>query len=328
MRHQQQGDILASQRSVAQQEHQEGTPPSLSKGRYKKAPAHCVKAVIQNLPLQGVFSFAEFTPFKNVAQGFRSEFVRCYSEKLVDRLIGSIDAQLGMVLPIQYLPDVLIASPVLYAYKTKEEDYRSYQMSLSGDDRNKFDLFHPALQNICDAFPNQQWRDIVQIFNRVCRFMDRYDGDVIPVKLQNRMEHAAELCDDVFIATPYYDAAVDDLNGVRPWSVQRAKNPYVLGIIRRLPFVVILGRFDEGPLFSQFPYMLADTVEFLRANAKALKALNRIDKHLWYYGKNFSPTMLNGGLGTRLISSVEKMVGMSDKGFLFDWLREGYREQI
>lgn len=323
---QQHGDVLATEKGTTQKEHHKEINLSLPEGGYKKDSVQCVKAALRNLPLQGVLSFTDFAPFKEVAQTFRNEFVRCSSEKLMERLIGSPDAQSGMVLPIRYLPDLFMASPVLYAYKTKEES-RSLHVSLSEDDQKQRGLFHPAIQNICDAFPNQQWRDVVQLFNRVCRSMDRYNGDAIPEKLVNRIELAAEICDDVFIATPYHDAALRDLNGVRPWPPQRAKNPYVIGTIRRLPYVVVLGRFDEGPLFSEFPHMLANTIEFLRANVKALKPLNGTDRHLWYYG-NASPAILNIPLGTRLASNVEKMVKISDKGFLFDWLKEGYVEHI
>lgn len=322
---QQHGDALVLQKSVIQKEHQGEISLPLSKGGYKKVPAHCVKAVIQNLPLHGVFSYTEHTPFRDVARIFRGELERCCGQKFVDRLIGASDRESGMILPIRYLPDLFIASPVLYAYKTKEEDRSSYQTSLSENNQKKLGLFHPALRNLCDIFPNQQWRDVIQLFNRVCRSMDRYDGDAIPEKLQSQMDRATEICDDIFIATPYHDAAVRDLDGVRAWLPQRAKNPYVLGIIRRLPFVIVLGRFDDSPLFSAYPPMLADTVEFLRANTKTLKTLNKTDKHPWYYG-GASSTTPSIPLGTRLTSSVEKMVEISDKGFLFDWFREGYTE--
>lgn len=327
MRHQGNREAFMAQgdRIPLKEQHKETLLP-LSKGGYKQIPGHSIQVVMGNMPFQEIFSQKDHAAREEIARASLKEFQMCASQMGVDRIPDISDPNACMVLPVRYLPDLFLASPALYAYKTREERRSAHGAIPTEEDQKKKGLFHPALRSLCDAFPNQQWRDLVQVFNRVCRPMARYDGERIPDQLLSRLAYASDVCDDIFIATSHHEVAVRDLGGVRAWLPQRTRNPYAVGIIRRLPFVVVLGRLSGGAVFSAYPAMAADTVEFLRANAKALKAL-KTDRHLWYYGD--SPhSILNVSLGTRLSSSVERMVALSDKGFLLDWLREGYVERL
>jgi len=321
-------DTLTPRQTIAHQDHYQ-KESLLPGGGNTTIPAQYVQLVMKNLPLNGLFSLGVAIPNQESARTSLNEFRLQAGQRFSGLVQDLLDTKTTLALPLRYVPDFLTATPVLYAYKTREDYHSTCKCPLTEEAQKKKNLFHPALQSICDAFPNQQWRDMVQVFNRVCRSMDRYNGEVIPQEFQERMKRAAEVCDDVFVATPFHEVAVSDLERVRPWHAQRTQmqSSYVLGMIRKLPFAIVLGKVGRGDLFSAYPAMTAATIDFLRAQTKALKVLNGTDRFSWYYGDS-PKSILNVPLGTRLGSSVEKIVQIFDKGFLFDWLKEGYVERM
>jgi hypothetical protein len=331
-------DTLINRKSITHQDICESVEPLVMEDEYTALVKARVQQIVKNIPMNGLFLSGTCTVDQVSAYRFLNEF-RQAGQRIAGLVQDLLNTQRAVALPLRLLPDVFAAAPVLYAYKTKEDSEPMCREPLTEDVQRRKGIFHPALRSICDTFPNQQWRDLVQIFNRVCRGMDRYDGETIPKNLQECMKRAAEICDDVFVATPYHEVAVRDLERVRPWTVQRVQSPYVFGTIRgvknpngsktvhNVPFVVLLGRTSGDSLFSAYPAMVADTVEFLRANTKAFKVLNGTDRFSWYYGDS-PESIFNVPLGTRLGNNVEKMMQMFHNGFLFDWLKEGYSERV
>lgn len=112
------------------------------------------------------------------------------------------------IIPISYLPDLFMAVPVWYFWVDQET-----QNDAALDWENPDPKPHAAVQHFCELFPNQQWCNTFQLFNRRVRTLKQYKGEIIPPPVARRMRKAVELFDYVVIATPYHGTVAER----RPW---------------------------------------------------------------------------------------------------------------
>ncbi|MFH1621234.1 MAG: hypothetical protein ABIB04_04070 [Patescibacteria group bacterium] len=222
----------------------------------------------------------------------------------------------GCVIPIGNLPDILMAAPVWYVASKEEIPTQYWNM---GDP-----LPDKAVQYFCQTLgANQTWANLFQIWNRRTRTLARYEGDQIPPHIRRAIKLAREWFDFVVIATPYHDAAG------REWedpNWQRQIDPFLYGFKKGLPFVYFLGRWSDSGIFPLMPEMIADTIEYLRANTERLSGFP--DRPYWYFA---DPDNLHRGVhndsyllenSTAVLKALAKgMINAFEEERLFDFIR-------
>ena len=144
-----------------------------------------------------------------------------------------------------------------------------------------------------------------------------YHGDKVPPFVARRLRKAVEAFDYVVIATPYHQEAGKDWQDIA-WL--EMIDPYVFGFKKGIPFFFVLARFSDSGTFPLYPEMVADTVEFLKANISKLHGFNRVSSPYWH---QFGTTNKYGYAqhGTYLQRHTDALIQHFEKGDLFDWLR-------
>ena len=217
------------------------------------------------------------------------------------------------VIPIRYLPDLFMAVPVWYFWVNPETQNDAEQ-----DWENPDPKPHATVKHFCELFPSQRWCDTFQLFNRRIRTLKQYKGEVIPPQVARRMRKAVELFDYVVIATPYHDQAGMDWQSI-DWL--RAIDPYILGFKKGIPFFFVLARFSDAGTFPLFNELVADTIEFLRANKQKLNGFNQIDTPYWCHADK-RRVCGQSYFGEYLMRHVDQLLDAFEAGNLFDWLRQ------
>lgn len=216
------------------------------------------------------------------------------------------------LIPIQYLPDLFMAVPVWYFWADEETRHEAAE-GRTGDK-----LVHPKLRHFCNLIPGERWTDTFLMFNRRLRTLGDYEGDIIPPKIIARMRKVAPLFDELIIMTPYHDVAGKDWEDLN-WL--RSIDPYVIGLIKGIPLLFVIGRFSDSGTFPLYSELVADTIAFLRQNVEKLKGFNRVDA-LYWYRNGYDGFHYDGRvLGTKLVAHTRKLLAAFDEGVLFDWLR-------
>jgi hypothetical protein len=225
-----------------------------------------------------------------------------------------------MIIPIKYLPEMLMACPVWYVVGkeglpdlTRENDP------------------HPdaAIQYFCDLVGTKNFAWLYQIYNRRTRPFSAFSGrDIIPPSLLAIMQSGRQMFDYMAIATPYHDQAS------REWADpkwHRNIDPFLLGFMKGLPYIFVLGRWSGTGLFPLFLDMIADTINHLRINKNLLG--NFASSSYWYRGDKKNVNSNGMFIGDCLSNSrsphngvlvpfAEKVIVAFDEGRLFEFLRE------
>jgi len=256
-----------------------------------------------------------------ILQSFLQECKRVRNTPFAERLADPSGVRANMVMPLEQLPDLFLAVPVLYLYAAQDDG--TMRRTLSPWGRREL---RPQQRFLMELFDTQLWRDLYQIFNRKWRTMREYTGDTIPSSIQIRMNKACDVFDDIVICTPYHHVALMDLEEIGTWRPERHPEPYALGFVRdkqTYPFAVILGRFIEnGGLFPNYGEMVDNTMRFLRRIVSDLPALNNTDPSLWHYGKaklgEFPPLP-----GNRLADQMKFALKLHKGKILADTIRQG-----
>lgn len=225
------------------------------------------------------------------------------------------------VLPIEYLPDLFMAVPVWYFWSQPE-----MARDVSRDWDNDDPYVHSWVEYFCKLFPNQQWHDVFQLFNRRIRTLKQYEGDVIPPEVALRIEEAVKYFDYVVIATPYHDVAGRDWEDI-DWL--RSIDPYVLGFKEGVPNIFVLARFSDSGTFPLYNELVADTIDFLRKNKLKLDGFNHTEFPYWASAdeRDSRSTMRVGPFGNYLMAQVDALLKHFERGQLFDWLRDDVEEE-
>jgi hypothetical protein len=225
------------------------------------------------------------------------------------------------LIPIQYLPDLFMAVPVWYFFETNEVRARS-------SDSQGNPIYNAVHKHFFGLMPNERWGDTFLMFNHRTRTLADYQGDIIPPKVIARMKKLAPLFDYLVIMTPYHDAVAKEW-GALQWA--RNVDPYVVGFLKGIPLMFMVGRFSDSGVFPLHTELVADTIQFLRRNAEKLLAYNR--KEIWNWHPAVSKahredyTAIYGdhssvcGLGTKLQARARELLAAFDREELFDWLR-------
>lgn len=229
-------------------------------------------------------------------------------------------ARPGSIIPIENLPDLFMAVPVWYHYMGNDQDGEAEaEKGLVDSDPHN----HPRTIYFCDLIPTDRWADLFQMFNRRPRSIRHYKGDIIPPHVARRLQSAAGVFDYLVIATPYLEEAGKDWQDF-DWI--RSIDPYVLGFIEGSPVFFVVARFSNSGTFPLYNELLADTIEFLRANHAKLAGFNVADRPYWYtrgQEREKASRFFSGNLGDRLISFTRSLLEQFDQSTMFDWIREG-----
>ncbi len=216
------------------------------------------------------------------------------------------------LIPIKYLPDLFMAAPVWYFWTAANEEKGI------GYGKSPENPVHWRLRSICDLVPGNRWKDTFLMFNRRIRTLADYrDGDIIPPKILERMKKVAPLFDHLVIMTPYHDVVAEDWQKLI-WT--RNVDPYVVGFIKGIPLMFVVGRFSDSGTFPLYCELLADTIAFLRTNMDKLIGFNSGDGMYWY-AEGFPEHWVGAKAGTSLVTHTKKLLAAFDNGTLFDWLR-------
>jgi hypothetical protein len=221
------------------------------------------------------------------------------------------------VIPMRLFVELFVAAPVCYfALEGEELAKAQAEMRLSEDTRDPRP--HPAVVDACKLFPgNARWSDAFQMFNRRCRPLQSFRGDVIPPAVARLIAQARRVFTRVIIMTPYLDVAGAD------WSDPawlRSIDPFVVGIKEGCPVFFFLARFSDLGIFPLMEELVGDTLQFLKNNEAKLEGFNTVRSPYWY-----RPDRPDGSvpqLGTVLRERVAEMLTAYEATRLFDWLRK------
>lgn len=218
-----------------------------------------------------------------------------------------------MLIPIQYLPDLFMAVPVWYFWGDENIQRQAAGLKTAGDPE-----VHPNLKHMCGLVPTDRWADTFLMYNRRMRTLNEYQGDLIPPRIIARMRKMANMFDYMVIMTPYHDVAGRDWQNVQ-WL--RGLDPYVVGFIKNIPLMFVVGRFSDSGIFPLYSELMADTIAFLRLNIEKLRGFN-VDRPYWYRQHNPGDYTESGyRLGDHLVEHTKRLLSAFDAGNLFDWLR-------
>ncbi|MEK7093192.1 MAG: hypothetical protein AAB927_01790 [Patescibacteria group bacterium] len=217
------------------------------------------------------------------------------------------------LIPMQYLPDLFMAVPVWYFWADEVARKDIAALGSESDPR-----VHSYLTDICDLVPSSRWIDTFLMFNRRIRTLADYEGDVIPPKVIARMRKMAPLFDHMVIMTPYHDVAGTDWED---FDWMRNLDPYVVGFLKGVPLMLVIGRFSDSGTFPLYSELVADTIAFLRAKIMMLRGFNRVDSPYWY--RPGKPLFYFDGkqTGNKLVQHTKELLAAFDAGNLFPWLR-------
>ena len=211
---------------------------------------------------------------------------------------------LQSVIPLKYLPDLLVAAPVWYVDSKQSIE----------DRRNEDDPFPDHVVNFfSDAVGTKEFAWLYQMFNRRTRSLSSFDSrEIIPLNLMPIIEQAKHVFDYVVICTPYHDICSKEWANPE-WL--RNLDPFLFGFSKDLPYMFLLGRWSGTGLFPLLCDMVADTMDFIRLNINKLENFSR--NAYWYKGEARDGTYL----GDSLINFAKKVLKAYDENWLFPFLR-------
>jgi hypothetical protein len=218
----------------------------------------------------------------------------------------------GSILPMQYLPDLFMAVPVWYLWAANARGNYS-----SDADWNNSQSALDWLRYMCGHFSTQRWSDTFLMYNRRVRTLSNYQGDFIPPRIIERMKAMASKFDYLAILTPYHDELSKDWSNL-DWA--RSVDPYVVGFLKGVPMMFVLGRFSDSGVFPLHSELVADSIQFLRTNKDKVLGLN--NTNITWPSASSQPWWPRAtNKGTDLKRHIDKLLEAFDAGNLFNWLR-------
>lgn len=215
------------------------------------------------------------------------------------------------VLPIVYLPDILLAFPVWF-FVFKERDEQEAQVHYHVTDPQP----HSAIHYICSLLLPQQFKDLFQMFNMRARSAKIYQGDTVPAEVSGLMEKAQGFFDYIVIATPYHDFAGKDWGEFQGTSPM---DPLVLGFNKELPSVFfLLERFSDSGLYPSYNELVAATIEFIK---KYKELLGGVCGRIWIKKNGEEKNYQGSRLGVRLSHVADQIFTAFKLNKLSAWLR-------
>lgn len=250
---------------------------------------------------------------ENGLEGQRDSLKNEYSQFLSVREAFTLMHKNGLlnhssVIETKHLPELAFAFPVWYVSSKVGLLDLTEENDPSPDHAVKF---------FADTIGSTEFAWFYQVYNRRTRPLSQFRGkDIMPPNLVKIMRQAKELFDYVVIMTPYHDTASKEWSDPN-WL--RNIDPIMVGFLKGLPHMFVLGRWSGTGVFPMLLDCIADTANHLKLNKHLLK--NFTSNTYWYKGKHdktmLSPSERNNGLeayADRLLLSYEN-------GLLFPFLR-------
>ncbi|MFA6324707.1 MAG: hypothetical protein WCX46_00550 [Candidatus Paceibacterota bacterium] len=212
------------------------------------------------------------------------------------------------VIDVKHLPELTTAFPVLFINGKEGLHDLSAESDPSPDHAIKF---------LADCVGSQEYSWFYQLYNRRTRPLSRFSGkDIIPPSLVKIMNKAKATFDYVAIMTPYHDVASKEWSDPN-WL--RNIDPLMVGFLKGLPYMFILGRWSGTGVFPLLLDCIADTMNHLKINKHLLK--NFKNDSYWYRGKKNGGTILSNSDDNGLENYANKLLLAYDNGFVFEFLR-------
>jgi len=211
------------------------------------------------------------------------------------------------IIETKYLPELTMAFPVFFISGKK-----GINDSTMNDDPKPDD----AITFLCDCVGSQEYAYLDQLYNRRTRPLSGFTGkDIMPPNLVKILNEAKQLFDYVVIMTPYHDVASKEWSDPN-WL--RNIDPIMVGFLKGLPHMFILGRWSGTGVFPLLFDCIADTVNHLKINKHLLG--NFKTNSWWYKGKS-EGTVLSSSKDNGLNKYVDKLLLAYDNGLVFQFLR-------
>jgi hypothetical protein len=251
----------------------------------------------------------------------------------------SQNSLLETVIPVRFLPELFLASPVWFI---------NYKGRWDVEDR---EFERATIRYFCDLGVTDQFAYLFQLYNIRVRHFDEFSGrDIMPLYIIDLIREVRRLFDYLVIATPYHDMASAEWGEWKeaPWV--RNVDPFLLGFVRQVPELVFcLGRWSGRALFPRIGDMIADTIDHLDKGKALLantsegggrwyKTETRVDFENTFVGPRLRPvesySVPNEGLprskldrerwrkeNHSLVRFANTVRGKFEEGNLFTWLR-------
>jgi len=213
---------------------------------------------------------------------------------------------LDRVIPVRYLPELLVAAPVWYVH-SKDQPVRRPSV-----------WKNPKVTHFCDLMPTQNFANLFQLYNRQPMSFEEFDGsrDLMPPAVADLIADMKSRFDFMVIATPYHDLATKEW---RNPSWQRNIDPFLFGFLKSMPDVMFfLARWSGAPFFPMITDMMADTISHIRSSHHLIQRWDTGWREVPWYVHN-SP--MKAVSGRALIKHTEDLLQNYQRGELFDWLR-------
>lgn len=228
------------------------------------------------------------------------------------------------IIPKKYIADFTVVAPIMFI-RARNESHIFYPSA----DRNV--AIDPLGRMLCDWIGTREYAWFYQIYNKRPRPLSSFGGrDIMPRPLLNIYNQAKETFDYLAFFTPYHDLAGQEWMA-EGWA--RNRDPFMIGFMRDMDHMFVLGRWISHGLFPLVCDMIADTMSHLRLHKSHLKNFNV--ESAWYFGTNRSSlsshfgwlggkavNLKNGNMGNELLEPfANEVLQAYEKGRLFQYLR-------
>jgi len=214
------------------------------------------------------------------------------------------------IIPIENLPELSFAFPVWYVYSSN---------NLSDETGMDDPRPNHAVRFFSDSIGSVEFAWFYQMYNRRTRSLSQFQGrDIMPPRLVKILKEAKQNFDYVTIMTPYHDQAS------REWSDPkwlRNIDPIMVGFLKGLPYMFILGRWSGTGIFPLLLDCIADTSNHLKINKHLLQYFS--ERSYWYKGSRTTGNEIDTELGNsnKLVRFADVLLLAYDRGLLFPFLR-------
>lgn len=250
---------------------------------------------------------------ENALQGQAESLQKEYAQFLKVREAFTLMHQNGLldyssVIDIKHLAELTFAFPVWFV---------SAKEGLPDLARVEDPSPDHAISFFSDCIGSREYAWFYQLYNRRTRPLSQFKGkDIMPPSIVRVMKQAKEIFDYVAIMTPYHDVASKEWSDPN-WL--RNIDPIMVGFLRGLPHMFVLGRWSGTGIFPMLLDCIADTANHITINKHLLK--NFMYNSYWYKG------LTNGMLSTDndgesvLNKYAGKLLLAYERGILFSFLR-------
>lgn len=209
------------------------------------------------------------------------------------------------VISYHHLPELTFAFPVWFVHGKKYLPDSTEQTDPEVDH---------AVSFICDCVGSKEYAWFYQMYNRRTRPLSHFKGkDIMPPAIVRIMNEAKENFDYLAIMTPYHDVASKEWSDPN-WL--RNIDPILVGFLKGLPYMFVLGRWSGTGIFPLLLDCIADTKNHIEINKTLLSGFKQ--NTYWYKGNNNNCL---SDSSNALVVYADKLLKAYNEGLLFQFLR-------